>query len=100
MRLRAIGTRRLQLPASSEGKNLHQMQGGFVQEYFEANPSARGAFEVFQAATLKTRIDFLRIAALLKNPSFQEEQEWRLVLPMLVQQQTPPKNPPRFRVGK
>lgn len=37
-----------------------------------------------QAATARTQADLLRLAALLKNSSFHEEQEWRLVLPISV----------------
>jgi len=71
-----------------------------VKEFLEANPSKKKTFEELAAAVTNTRVDFLRIAALLKDSSFEEENEWRLVLPMLIDQATPPKNPPRFRVGK
>jgi hypothetical protein len=41
----------------------------------------------------------MRMAALLKNSAFAEENEWRLVLPTL--SRTPPmRNPPQFRVAK
>ena len=71
-----------------------------VKEFLEANPSKKAPIENFQAAVLNTRIDCLRIAALLKDSSFVEESEWRLVLPTLMDRTTPMNNPPRFRVGK
>jgi hypothetical protein len=71
-----------------------------VKEFLEANPSKKAPSEKFQAAVLNTRIDCLRIAALLKHSSFEEESEWRLVLPTLMDRTTPMKNPPQFRVEK
>jgi hypothetical protein len=71
-----------------------------VKEFLEANPNKKEGSERFQAAVVKTRIDCLRIAALLKHSSFEEESEWRLVLPTLMDQPTPMSNPPRFRVEK
>jgi hypothetical protein len=71
-----------------------------VKEFLEANPSKKATFEELAAAVTNTRVDCLRIAALLKNSSFKEEDEWRLVLPMLIDPATTPKNPPRFRAGK
>jgi hypothetical protein len=50
------------------------------------------------AAMVKTKTDLLRVAALLKDESFHEEEEWRLVLPMLVGKEEL-QNPPRFRTG-
>ncbi len=80
--------------------NLTLNKEKVVKEFLEANPSKKAPVAEFQAAVAKTRIDCLRIAALLKNSSFEEENEWRLVLPMLMDQPTPPTNPPQFRVGK
>jgi hypothetical protein len=71
-----------------------------VKEFLEANPSQKEPREKFLAAVTKTRIDCLRIAALLKHSSFKEESEWRLVLPTLLDRTTPMNNPPRFRAGK
>lgn len=50
------------------------------------------------SALVKTRGDLLRIAALLKDESFHEENEWRLVLPVSVEKENM-QNPPRFRAG-
>src|SRR5262245_18671052 len=51
-------------------------------------------------AVVLTRIHYLQVGALSKNSSFAEEKEWRLVLPMFGDPQTPPENPPQFRAGK
>jgi hypothetical protein len=83
-------------PEKLTSKNKEQV----VKEFLEANPSKKANVEEFQAAVTKTRIDCLRIAALLKNSSFEEENEWRLVLPILMDRPTALNNPPRFRVGK
>jgi hypothetical protein len=71
-----------------------------VLEYFRDHPEEKPLLQEFAAATLKTRVDLMRIVALLKDRSFAEENEWRLVLPTLINEQTPAKNPPQFRVGK
>jgi hypothetical protein len=71
-----------------------------VKEFFEANPEKKETMDNFKVAVTKTRIDCMRIAALLKNSSFEEENEWRLVLPILMDQPKPLINPPQFRVGK
>jgi len=81
-------------PEKLTARNKEQV----VKEYFEANPSKKPPFEEFLATVLKTRIDCMRIVALLKHSSFEEESEWRLVLPTLPK--TPMKNPPRYRVEK
>jgi len=83
-------------PTKLESKD----KGRVVLEFLEANPGKKAPSENLRAAVLKTRMDFMQIAALLKNSSFEEENEWRLVLPILIDQPAPPKNPPRFRVGK
>jgi DUF2971 family protein len=49
-------------------------------------------------ATHKTQVDLLRIAALLKNSSFHEEIEWRLVLPVSTAKESL-QNPILFRPG-
>jgi hypothetical protein len=69
-------------------------------DFLIANPTKQAPFKVLQDAVLKTRIDCLRIAGLLKNLAFKEENEWRLVLPVLLDLQAPMKNPPQFRFGK
>jgi hypothetical protein len=71
-----------------------------VKEFLDAHPELRAPVEEFQVAVVKTRVDCMRIAALLKNSAFEEENEWRLVLPTLLKPQTPMKNPPQFRVAK
>jgi hypothetical protein len=71
-----------------------------VKEFLEANPSKKESSEKVIAAAFHTRIDCMRIAALLKHSSFEEESEWRLALPTLMDPTTPMSNPPRFRVEK
>jgi hypothetical protein len=71
-----------------------------VKKFLDANPQLRAPVEEFLAAVVKTRVDCFRAAALLKNEAFAEENEWRLVLPMLPDEVATAKNPPRFRVGK
>ena len=51
-----------------------------------------------QAALRRTALDLLRLAALLKDPSFHEEKEWRLVLPVNGNRE-PSKNSIRFKSG-
>jgi hypothetical protein len=51
-----------------------------------------------KTATAKTQADLLRLAALLKNASFKEEGEWRLVLPIFVAKE-PRQHPRLFRAG-
>jgi hypothetical protein len=43
-------------------------------------------------------MDLLRLGALMKHSSFEEEQEWRLILPMKVDS-VPKVHPRRFRPG-
>ena len=83
-------------PGELKSKDKEQV----VKEFLEANPDKKAPVQDFQAAVTKTRIDCLRIAALLKDSSFVEEKEWRLVLPTLLDRTTPMSNPPRFRVEK
>jgi hypothetical protein len=71
-----------------------------VTEFLAANPMRRGSDQFLLDAIIKTRVDCLQIAALLKNAAFEEENEWRLVLPVLLDHSTTLKNPPKFRVGK
>jgi len=71
-----------------------------AREFLEANPSRKATVASFETAVLNTRIDFLRIGALLKHSAFQEEREWRLVLPIVMDLPTPMQNPPRFRVER
>ena len=49
-----------------------------VTEFLAANPARQAPFKVLHDAVLKTRIDCLRIAGLLKNLAFKEE---NVVLP-------------------
>lgn len=79
-------------------KRMSKDKGQVAKEFLEANPTQKAPKEEHDAAVLKTRIDCLRVAALLKHSSFQEESEWRLVLPTLMDSKTPMTNPPRFRV--
>jgi len=71
-----------------------------VNRFLEANPTQKRTVEDFKTAVTKTRWNCLRIAALLKNDSFEEENEWRLVLPVLLDEPVAPRNPPQFRIGK
>jgi Protein of unknown function (DUF2971) len=71
-----------------------------VSEYLKANPTEQEPEEHFSNAALKTRADCFKLAGLLKNSSFKEEKEWRLVLPTLPEHSAPMKNPPQFRVAK
>jgi len=71
-----------------------------VQDFLEANPLKKEPDKDFRAAVLKMRIDCLRIAALLKHSAFEEENEWRLVLPVMLERPAPMSNPPQFRIGK
>jgi Protein of unknown function (DUF2971) len=81
-------------------KRMSKDKEQVVKEFLEANPSKKAPSEDFQAAVIKTRIDCLRIAALLKHSSFEEESEWRLVFPTLMDRAIPMNNPPRFRAEK
>lgn len=81
-------------------ENLTLNRERVVKEFLDANPTRRASVEVFQAAVTDTRVDCLRIAPLLKNSAFVEENEWRLVLPILLDCPTMLNNPPQFRVGK
>jgi hypothetical protein len=83
-------------PEKLKSKDKEQV----VKEFLEANPSKKAPFKEFADAVAKTGADCLRIAALLKNSSFEEENEWRLVLPAWMDGPTPMRNPPRFRIGK
>lgn len=83
-------------PALRTAANKEQV----VREYFDAYPDQRPLAENFQAAAAKTFVDCMRIVGLLKDSSFEEENEWRLVLPMLLDHGATAKNPPQFRVGR
>jgi len=61
-------------------------------------PNAEEFNKRLHVAMIKTSTELLQVAALSKNPSFHEEQEWRLVLPVLAEKENL-KNPPRFRPG-
>jgi hypothetical protein len=71
-----------------------------VLDYLEANPSEKDPSSKLNAAVTKTGYDFLRISSLLKHSSFKEENEWRLVLPTLIDDTKTANNPPQFRVGR
>jgi hypothetical protein len=68
-----------------------------VDEFLNAHPDQKREFDRFVEATSKTSADCLRIAALLKNSSFKEEDEWRLVLPVFMDSEKPTME---FRYGK
>ncbi len=57
------------------------------------------ASQFYQAAS-RLFVALWTLAALSKDPSFREEQEWRLVLPFDADRKPPPNNPPRFRTSK
>lgn len=82
--------------ASQKSKDKEKV----VQDFLEANPLKKESDKHFRDAVLKMRIDCLRIAALLKHSAFEEENEWRLVLPVMLKPPTPMNNPPQFRIGK
>ena len=84
---------------SGEEPPLHERHS-FVQKFFDKNPSEKGSREEFLLAVYKMRQNCFQLAALLKNPAFAEEREWRLVLPILLDPQKKLNNPPRFRVGR
>jgi Protein of unknown function (DUF2971) len=71
-----------------------------VKAFLDANSHLRAPVSDLAVAATKTRVACLRMAALLKNSAFEEENEWRLVLPTLLTQQEAMKNPPQYRVGK
>ncbi len=59
-----------------------------VENYTQESPVGNGATRREEAKGYEDifahmEIDLLRIAAILKHPSFQEEEEWRLVSPVL-----------------
>jgi len=71
-----------------------------VTEFLKANPERQAPFERFAMSVARNRFDCLRVAALLKNSAFEEEKEWRLVLPTFLDQQQKMQNPPQFRAGR
>lgn len=79
--------------ASSLSNNL-----SLIQELSEKIQKDTDFNARLQLALVKTIGDLLRLAALLKDESFHEENEWRLVLPILAGKENL-KNPPRFRAG-
>jgi hypothetical protein len=68
--------------AEEYGENLDESKRPPLQSYFD----------IFE----RVESDLLRIAALLKHPSFQEEEEWRIVSPVLVDYVS---TPVKFREG-
>jgi hypothetical protein len=68
--------------ADEYGENLDESKRHSSQSYFDI-------FEIVES-------DLLRIAAILKHPSFQEEEEWRIVSPVLMDYVT---TPVKFREG-
>ena len=69
-----------------------------VMEIVNKITSATDFTNRLASALVSTQADLLRVAALLKDDSFHEEQEWRLVLPVSVGNEKL-QNPPLFRVG-
>jgi hypothetical protein len=55
-------------------------------------PPSQSYYDIFE----RVESDLLRIAALLKHPSFQEEEEWRIVSPVLIDYVS---TPVKFREG-
>jgi hypothetical protein len=70
-----------------------------VREFREENADAMDFVKPVKVAVARTSANLLLMAALLKNSSFREEQEWRLVLPVFADKETL-QNPRRFRAGK
>ena len=68
--------------AEEYGENLDETQ----------RPAANSYFDIFE----RVESDLLRIAALLKHPSFREEEEWRIVSPVLSDYVS---TPVKFREG-
>jgi hypothetical protein len=71
-----------------------------AKEYYDANPDKMESLEAFQRLVIALRIECFQIASLLKHLAFREEEEWRLVLPVLPDEQKPMNNPPKYRDGK
>jgi Protein of unknown function (DUF2971) len=67
-----------------------------VKKFVETLPETASFNDRLATAMAKTEGDLLRVAALLKDQSFHEEQEWRLVLPVSMGRENL-QNPPRFR---
>lgn len=69
-----------------------------VEDLADHEPTEAHSDHLF--ATLES--DLLRLAALLKHPSFREEDEWRVVSPVMTEGATTrePDSPVRFREGK
>jgi hypothetical protein len=70
----------------------------FVKDVSESAPQAQGFGDRIRSAMVRTSADLLRVTALLKNHSFYEEREWRLVLPVLATKENL-LNPLQYRVG-
>jgi hypothetical protein len=78
-------------------KNVIESVECLAEQYGEntdelKRPPAHSYFDIFEMV----ESDLLRIAALLKHPSFQEEEDWRIVSPVLVDYF---KTPVKFREG-
>ena len=68
-----------------------------AEEYGETtDETQRPPTQSYYAIFEQVESDLLRIAALLKHPSFQEEEEWRIVSPVLVDYVS---TPVKFREG-
>jgi hypothetical protein len=80
-------------------KKLEPDKARVVKEFLEANPNEQRNFDDFLKAVVDTRIAYMRMAALLKDPAFIEEDEWRLVLPIMMDVPEPLKLL-QFRAGK
>ena len=68
-----------------------------VKEFLDPNPTEKQLPESYVRAVAQTRVNYLQVAALSKNPS---RGRWRLVLPMFSEPIPAPENPPQFRAGK
>jgi hypothetical protein len=71
-----------------------------MKDYLDAHPNEKEPKAKFLSAVIKGGYEFLRVGSLLKHRSFKEEEEWRLVLPILIDPDVPKNNPPRYRAGR
>jgi hypothetical protein len=53
-----------------------------VEKHISSSASRQQLSTIYQGVFEKIEIDLLRIAAILKHPSFREEKEWRIVSPV------------------
>jgi hypothetical protein len=75
----------------------NEIEGNLDKIHGSGLDAGAPASQFYQAAT-RLFVALWTIAALSKDPSFREEAEWRLVLPLQPDRQPPPDNPPKFRI--